>query len=36
VEIFGPLLVLSPVRNAAARALAVGIFWAFHLGLHTF
>jgi hypothetical protein len=36
VEIFGPLLVLSPVRNAAARAIAVGVFWALHLGLHTF
>lgn len=36
VEIFGPLLVLSPLRNAVARSLAVGLFWALHLGLHTF
>jgi len=36
VEIFGPLLVLSPVRNAAARGIAVGLFWIMHLGLHTF
>jgi vitamin K-dependent gamma-carboxylase-like protein len=36
VEIFGPLLVLSPVRNAAARAMAVGLFWTMHLGLHAF
>jgi hypothetical protein len=36
VEVFGPLLVLSPVRTAAARATAVGLFWIMHLGLHTF
>jgi vitamin K-dependent gamma-carboxylase-like protein len=36
VEIFGPLLVLSPVGNAVARVMAVALFWALHLGLHTF
>ena len=33
VEIFGPLLVLSPWRNAAARIIAIGLFWSLHLGL---
>lgn len=33
VEIVGPLLVLSPWRNGVARATAVGLFWALHLGL---
>jgi Vitamin K-dependent gamma-carboxylase len=36
VEIVGPLLVLSPWRNGAARMIAVGLFWALHLGLQTF
>jgi hypothetical protein len=36
VETLGPLLVLSPWRNAAARMTAVGLFWALHLGLQTF
>jgi hypothetical protein len=36
VEIFGPLLVLLPVWNAAGRVLAVTLFWTLHLGLHTF
>jgi Vitamin K-dependent gamma-carboxylase len=35
-EIFGPLLVLSPWRNGAARTIAVVLFWAFHLGIYTF
>ena len=33
VEIVGPLLVLSPWRNGAARLTAVGLFWSLHLGL---
>jgi hypothetical protein len=33
VEIFGPLLVFSPWRNAAARMIAIGLFWTLHLGL---
>jgi hypothetical protein len=36
VEMAGPLLVLSPWRNGAARLAAVALFWAFHLGLQTF
>src|SRR5215510_6282853 len=35
-EVFGPLLVLSPWRNAAARTIAAMPFWAFHLGVYTF
>jgi len=33
VEIFGPLLVLSPWRNGTARLTAIGLFWTLHLGL---
>jgi hypothetical protein len=36
VETLGPLLVLSPWNNGAARVAAVGLFWALHLGLQTF
>jgi hypothetical protein len=36
VEPVGPLLVLSPWRNQAARLITVGLFWAFHLGLQIF
>ena len=36
VEILGPLLVLSPWCNGAARVAAVGLFWGLHLGLQTF
>ena len=35
-EIFGPLLVLSPWHNVAARTTAVALFWAFHLGIYIF
>ena len=35
-EIFGPLLVLSPWHNVAARMMAVALFWAFHLGIYIF
>ena len=36
VEIVGSLMAFSPWRNAAARAITVGVFWAFHLALQTF
>jgi hypothetical protein len=36
VETLGPLLVLSPWKNGAARLAAVALFWALHLGLQTF
>jgi hypothetical protein len=36
VETLGPLLVLSPWCNAAARVVAVGLFWTMHLGLQIF